>query len=203
MDAPRILTLVGGISQGSLNKKLFKVLETTYGDEAELVAFDISKLPFYSQDLELEPPDIVTAFKEVIREADAVLFITPEYNHSLPGVLKNAIDWGSRPFGMNLWDNLPAGMMGASAGNIGTYGAQQHLRQVLSYLNLRVMNQPEFYLNGRTSFNSEGALDERSMGFVKKFWDSFLAWIQEQKLLAHSKEQKNKVEDPEPPTIQH
>ena len=203
MNAPRILTLVGGISQGSLNKKLFKVLETTYGHEVELVAFDISKLPFYSQDLELEPPDIVTAFKEVIRESDAVLFITPEYNHSLPGVLKNAIDWGSRPFGMNLWDKLPAGMMGASAGNIGTYGAQQHLRQVLSYLNLRVMNQPEFYLNGRTAFNSEGELDEISMGFVKKFWDSFLAWIQEQKLLAHPKEQKNKAEDPEPPTIQH
>ena len=204
MNTPRILTLVGGIGQGSLNKKLFNVLKTSYGEDADLIAFDISKLPFFSQDLELEPPDIVTAFKEEIRESDAVLFITPEYNHSIPGVLKNAIDWGSRPYGMNLWERIPAGLMGVSAGNIGTYGAQQHLRQVLSYLNMRVMNQPEFYLNGARAFSTDGTLDERSMSFVEKFWSSFLGWISEQKMIQESSQQKIKSEGTnDASTIQH
>lgn len=179
MTPPRILTLIGGISKESLNKKLFQTFENTVGDEAEFVVFDISKLPFFSQDLEQDPPDSVVAFKEEIRESDAVLFITPEYNHSLPGVLKNAIDWGSRPYGQNLWDNFPAAMMGASASKIGTYGAQQHLRQVLSYLNLKVMNKPEFYLNGSKAYSEDGVLDEKSMGYIESFWFSFKTWIQE------------------------
>ena len=199
MNTPRILTLVGGISQGSLNKKLFRILEASFAEEAEFIAFDISKLPFFSQDLEQEPPDIVTAFKEEIREAVAVLFITPEYNHSIPGVLKNAIDWGSRPYGMNLWDKIPAAMIGTSAGNLGTYGAQLHLRQVLSYLNMRVMNQPEFYLNGSKAFSEDGTLDEKSLGFVQKFWSAYLVWIQEQNPV-----QQLNFEGPEnSPTAQH
>ena len=174
MKKPRILTLVGGISQGSINRKLFKDVQTLIKDEAELVAFDLSKLPFFSQDLELDPPDLVTMFKEEIRNADAVLFITPEYNRSIPGVLKNAIDWGSRPYGQNLWEKLPAAIMGASIGNIGTFGAQHHLRQILSYLNVYVMNQPEFYLNA-------SRIDEKTTGLIKNFWDSFEKWITEHK----------------------
>lgn len=172
MQTPTILTLIGGISQGSLNRKLYRALTALAEDEAEFIAFDISKLPYFSQDLELDPPDSVTFFKEAIREADAILFITPEYNHSIPGVLKNAIDWGSRPYGMNLWEKMPAGIMGASLTVAGTYGAQQHLRQILSYLNLNVMNKPEFSLGG-------GLEDEKSQLLLENFWQGFKHWINE------------------------
>lgn len=178
MATPRILTLIGGISQGSINKKLFQAFQERVGAQAVFVVFDISKLPFFSQDLENDPPDYVTFFKDEIRESDAILFITPEYNHSLPGVLKNAIDWGSRPYGQSLWEKMPAGMIGASAGNIGTYGAQMHLRQILNYLDMRLMNQPEFYLNGSKSISAEGKLDEKTLGFVDKFWTHFKLWIE-------------------------
>lgn len=181
MATPRILALIGGISKGSINKKLFQAVQERIGSQAEFIEFDISKLPFFSQDLEKDPPDYVTFFKDEIREADAILFVTPEYNHSIPGVLKNAIDWGSRPYGMSLWEKVPAGIIGASAGNLGTYGAQMHLRQVLNYLDMAVMNQPEFYLNGSRSISAEGKLDEKTLGFVDKFWSAFKVWIEEHK----------------------
>lgn len=180
MQKPKILTLVGGISQNSLNKKLFRALEQTVGQDATLFTFDISKLPFFSQDLENDPPDQVNLFKEAVREADAIIFITPEYNHSVPGVLKNAIDWGTRPYPENLWEKLPVGIMGASIGNIGTFSAQTHLRQIVSYLNMHLMNQPEFYLNGSKAFNEQGKLtDEKTINFLDKFWHSFKTWIDE------------------------
>lgn len=189
MGTPRILALIGGISQGSINKKLFSAFQRRVEHEATFVVFDISKLPFFSQDLEKDPPDYVTYFKDEIREADAILFVTPEYNHSVPGVLKNAIDWGSRPYTMNLWEKMPAGVMGASAGNLGTYGAQMHLRQILNYLNMAVMNQPEFYLNGSRSISPEGNLDEKTLGFVDKYWASFKTWIDEHQLENQEKPQ--------------
>lgn len=179
MHTPRILTLVGGISQGSINKKLFQVVQELAGDEVEFMLPQIAKLPFFSQDLENDPPDLVTAYKDQIRHADAVLFVTPEYNRSLPGVLKNAIDWGSRPYGQNLWERMPAGIMGASVGNIGTFGAQHHLRQILSYLNMLVMNQPEFYLNFSKGFDENGKLsNQHTREFIQHYWNSFLEWVQ-------------------------
>src|SRR4051812_39838995 len=98
METIKLLTLVGGISSKSLNKRYFNAIKDLAPEGFEFIEIDISKLPFFSQDLEFDPPDIVTEYKEKIREADAVLFITPEYNRSIPGVLKNAIDWGSRPY---------------------------------------------------------------------------------------------------------
>ena len=177
MATPRILTLIGGISKDSINKKLFEAFRARVGNQGIFVVFDIAKLPFFSQDLEKDPPDYVSFFKDEIREADAILFVTPEYNHSIPGVLKNAIDWGSRPYPDNLWEKMPAGIIGASAGNIGTYGAQMHLRQILNYLDMQVMNQPEFYLNGARSISADGKLDEKTLGFVDKFWNGFKVWI--------------------------
>lgn len=175
----KILTLVGGISQQSINRKLFHAMKDLIGSEAELVTFEINRLPFFSQDIEHDPPDSVTEYKEHIREANAVLFITPEYNRSLPGVLKNAIDWGSRPYGQNLWDKLPAAIMGASAGNIGTFGAQHHLRQILSYLNVIVMNVPEFYLNFPKNFTEAGQINnDKTRQIMLKFWESFKDWIE-------------------------
>jgi len=179
MKTPRILTFVGGISLGSINKKLFQAVQEIVGDKAELVLADISKLPFFSQDLENDPPDLVTALKDQIRQADAVLIITPEYNHSIPAVLKNAIDWGTRPYPQNLWEKIPVAIMGASSGNTGTFGAQNHLRQILSYLNMYILNQPEFYMNGSKAFNLEGKLvDEKSRKHIEKFWNTFKGWIE-------------------------
>lgn len=178
MKTPKIVTLVGGISQGSLNKKLFNAVKEEIGNEAELVLADISKLPFFSQDLENDPPDQVVAFKDLLRQADAILFITPEYNHSIPGVLKNAIDWGTRPYPHNLWQKIPVATIGASAGNTGTYGAQNHLRAILNYLNCYLLNQPEFYLNGSKAFDDQGKLiDQRTKEKIQRFWDAFKEWI--------------------------
>lgn len=145
MGKIKVLSLVGGISRESINKKLFYAICNLDLNDFEFMSFDISKLPYFSQDLELDPPDQVTAYIELIREANAVLFVTPEYNRSVPGVLKNAIDWGSRPYGLNLWEKQPAAILGASVANIGTLGAQHHLRQVLAYLNMYTLGQPEFY----------------------------------------------------------
>lgn len=175
----KVLTLVGGISRDSLNKKLYQgILEQNY-ENFEFFTYDISKLPYYSQDIENDPPDAVTSFKDKIREADAILFITPEYNRSFPGVLKNAIDWGSRPYGESLWKDKPAAVMGASVGNIGTFGAQHHLRQSLAYLDMHVMAQPEFYFNGSKSFNEQGKLtDDKTKKLLKDYFDSFEEQIQ-------------------------
>lgn len=179
MKTPNILTLVGGISVGSINKKLFYAVKNVIGEEAKLVLADISKLPFFSQDLENDPPDAVSLFKDQIRQADAILFITPEYNHSMTAPIKNAIDWGTRPYPLNLWDQIPAATMGASIGNIGSFGAQNHLRQVLNYVNMYIMNQPEFYMNGSKAFDQNGNLiDEKSIKQIEKMWAAFKAWIQ-------------------------
>lgn len=179
MKTPKILALVGGISLGSINKKLFNAFQEIVGDEAELILADISKLPFFSQDLEQDPPDQVTSFKDQIRHADAILFITPEYNHSIPAVLKNAIDWGTRPYPQNLWEKIPVATMGASAGNTGTFGAQNHLRAILNYLNMYLLNKPEFYMNGSKAFDQNGKLiDEKSRSHLEKLWIAFKNWIE-------------------------
>jgi NAD(P)H-dependent FMN reductase len=178
MVQPKILTLVGGISQRSLNQKIFYAFRDIVGAEAELCDFDIKKLPYFSQDIELTPPQIVSDFQQQIILSQAVLLITPEYNRSLPGVLKNAIDWGSRPYGKNLWEKMPAAILGASIGNIGTFGAQHHLRQILSYLNLFTMNQPELYLNASHAFNEEGRLvDNKIHHLLLNFWVNFKLWV--------------------------
>ncbi|MES2526234.1 MAG: NAD(P)H-dependent oxidoreductase [Bdellovibrionota bacterium] len=179
MEKLNILCVVGGIARNSLNRKLFKVVEELSPAHVTIRTFEINKLPFFSQDLENDPPDSVIRFKDMIRDADAVIFITPEYNRSIPGVLKNAVDWGSRPYGQNLWDRKPAGVMGATISQIGTFGAQHHLRQVLAYLNMSVMGQPEFYFNAANAFDDRGRLkNEKSAEFVQNYWSAFLAWIE-------------------------
>lgn len=174
MKKLKVLTLVGGISRNSLNKKLFRGIQDRNLEGFEFLNYDISKLPYFSQDIEMDPPDTVVEFKDLIRASDAVLFITPEYNRSFPGVLKNAIDWGSRPYGSNLWDGKIGAVMGASSGNIGTFGAQHHLRQVLSYLNISMLNQPEFYFNGSKAFDEDGVLvNEQTKEIIQGFFDKF------------------------------
>lgn len=175
----KILTLVGGISRESLNKKLYNAVKTLAPEALTIETFDISKLPFFSQDIENDPPDIVTEFKERIREADGVLFITPEYNRSFPGVLKNAIDWGSRPYGQNLWNMKPAAVMGATISSVGTFGAQHHLRQCMAYLNMIAMGQPEFYFTAKEgTFRNNVLKDETTIRHIRNFCGAFEQWMQ-------------------------
>ncbi len=176
MAAKNVLTLVGGISSTSINKRLYHEVVKHNNTGLLFELFDIATLPFFSQDLEQTLPDEVKRLKELVRRADAVLIVTPEYNRSIPGVLKNALDWGSRPFSDNCWSGKPAAIMGASIGGTGTLAAQQHLRGVCSSLNLHVMSQPEFYFNA-TANMTEAGLVEKSVAFTQKFLAAFEAWI--------------------------
>jgi NAD(P)H-dependent FMN reductase len=174
----KVLVVVGGLSRNSLNRKLCLAAEQLAPDDFTFEEFNIANLPFFNQDLEEALPEMVVEFKQKLKECDAVLIVTPEYNHSIPAVIKNAIDWGSRPYGLNLWEHKIIALMGASIGNIGTYGAQQHLRAILSYLNAYTMEQPEFYLNGSKVFDNEGHLiDEKTSEKIKSFWQHFENWV--------------------------
>ncbi len=172
----KILTLVGGISKGSINRQLFGFLKEQTGDRMELDFFDVASLPFFSQDIENDPPAAVKDLKARIAACDGVLLITPEYNRSFPGVLKNALDWGSRPWGQNAWAGKPAGIMGASIGAIGTFGAQNHLRQVLTFLDMPTMCQPEFYFTLPNHLEGNG-LTARAKEFLEGYIAKFEAWV--------------------------
>jgi len=178
MEKIKTLVLIGGISRESLNQRYFRAIEKRQPTSFSFTSFDISKLPYFSQDIENDPPKLVVEFKQKIQETEAVLFITPEYNRSFPGVLKNAIDWGSRPYGHNLWNNKPAAILGASIGNIGTFGAQHHLRQVFAYLNMYVLGQPEMYFNA-SHLLSESAdfVEEKTGQLIDNFFTTFLSHI--------------------------
>jgi chromate reductase len=151
----------------------------------EFTPFDIAQLPFYSQDIENDPPQGVVAMREFAAASDAVLIVTPEYNRSIPGVLKNALDWGSRPPGHNIWARKPTAIMGATTGGVGTFGAQQHLRNICSWLDMPVMNQPAVYFNASTGLaDASGAptadgdrLTDASAAFLRKFLAAFEQWI--------------------------
>jgi chromate reductase len=176
MGKYRILGLVGGISKSSINQKLFEFFKELSEDRMEVRQFDIETLPFYCQDIEYNPPSQVKSLKDMIKLSDGLLIVTPEYNRSFPGVLKNALDWGSRPIGENSWKGMPAGVIGTSPGAIGTFGAQSQLRQVLNLLDIRTMNHPEFYL----SFPKElidNRLPEPQLAFLGKYIDAFCNWI--------------------------
>ncbi len=177
MSTINTLVLIGGISSTSINKQLFAEIQKHYKGNLSFSTFDIASLPFFSQDLENNPPAVATAFKDMVQRAQAVLLITPEYNRSFPGVLKNAIDWGSRPYGENRWADKPAAILGASVGPIGTFGAQQHLRNVCSYLGMHLMSQPESYINA-SAHMPDGTLTDKAVAVLQKYMDSFEQWAQ-------------------------
>ncbi|MDR1020958.1 MAG: NAD(P)H-dependent oxidoreductase [Synergistaceae bacterium] len=176
VSKPRILALVGGICRDSINRKLFGFFRDAAGKSLEFDEFEIKSLPFYSQDDEENPPSAVVDFKERVKACGGVLIITPEYNRSFPGVLKNALDWGSRPYGQNLWSGKPAGLIGTSPGAVGTFGAQNQLRQVLNFLDLRTMNQPEFYFSFPRELES-GKLPRSADDFLKGYVAKFTEWV--------------------------
>ena len=139
----KILGFAGSLRKGSFNKALLRAAVQLCPENAEIETIDLDGIPQFSEDIEHQPPQKIIDFKEKIRAADGILIATPEYNYSMPGVLKNAIDWASRPYGDNAFDTKPVAIMGASVGMTGTARAQYHLRQSCVFLNMYPLNQPE------------------------------------------------------------
>lgn len=159
MDKVKILGIAGSLRSGSYNRLALKAAQELLPDGAELELIELHGIPVFNQDDELSPPAAVLEFKRRIAAADAILFATPEYNYSISGALKNAIDWASRPYGKSAWQGKPAAVMGASTGSLGTARAQYHLRQILVAQDMPVVNQPEVMIGGAEQrFDSDGRL---------------------------------------------
>jgi chromate reductase len=175
----RIAVLVGSLRAGSLNRKIAEVLVRMAPNDLSLEIVGIGDLPLYNEDLDENAPREWQAFRERIKASDAILFVTPEYNRSIPGALKNAIDVGSRPEGASVWDGKPGAVITASPGAIGGFGANHHLRQTFVFLNVLILQQPEAYL-GRADeiFDENGALtSDRTRKFLANFIGAYAQWV--------------------------
>ena len=166
----KILGIPGSLRKQSYNLGALRAAQQLTPAGVTIDIFNLNDIPVYNQDLDSTPPARVTEFKAAIRAADAILFATAEYNYSIPGVLKNAIDWASRPYGDSAWAGKPAAIMGATVGQLGTARAQYHLRQVMVFLNMPVVNQPEVMIaSAGTRFDKDGNLtDEPTKEFIRK-----------------------------------
>lgn len=181
MDARwNVAVLVGSLRRESFNRKMANALLGMAPPSLALEIVEIRNLPLYNQDDDANPPAASAAFKDRIQHADAVVFVTPEYNRSVPGVLKNAIDVASRPYGKSAWNGKPAAVISVSPGAIGAFGANHHLRQSLVFLNMPALQQPEAYIGGAAGlFDEHGKLvNDSTRDFLKKFLDAFAAWIE-------------------------
>ena len=180
MTARNVAVIVGSIRKGSLNRMMAHALIGVAPASLELEIVEIAQLPLFNPDLDSSPPPEWTAFRQRIKAADAVLFVTPEHNRSVPAALKNAIDMASRPYGSNCWDGKPAAIISVSPGAIGGFGANHHLRQSLVFLNMPALQQPEAYV-GRAAalFDGDGKLvNPATAEFLEKFMQAFAAWIE-------------------------
>ena len=178
MSHHKIAVLVGSLRKDSFNRKLADALGRMAPEGIEFTQLEIGDLPLYNQDDDGAPAASVTRLKKAISEASGVLFVTPEYNRSIPGVLKNAIDHASRPYGQSAWAGKPAGVIGVSIGAIGTALAQQHLRNILAYLDMPTLGQPEAFIHAKDGlFDADGNIGAGSKDFLQGWLDSFLAWV--------------------------
>ena len=175
----KIAVIVGSLRKESFNLKMAKALIALAPGSLSLEIVDIAGLPMFNEDLEATPPNEWVAFRKKIIAADGLLFLTPEYNRSVPGVLKNAIDVGSRPYGQNSWDGKPAAIVSVSIGNISGFGANHHLRQSLTFINVPAMAQPEAYIGGAAElFDDTGKLsNDSTKDFLKSFMEAFGKWV--------------------------
>ncbi len=176
----KILGFVGSLRKGSYNKALMRAAEDLVPENAEIEVFDIAQIPMFNQDLERQPPQIVREFKAKIRQADALLIATPEYNYSVPGVLKNAMDSASRPHGDNPFEGKPVAIMSASIGRLGGARAQYHLRQSFVYLNMHPINFPEVMLsNAGDNVDKNGRLtNKETRRLIKQLLEELIKWTQ-------------------------
>jgi chromate reductase len=175
-----VAVVVGSLRKESFNRKMANALIAMAPQSLALNIVEIRDLPLFNQDLEADPTPEVAAFKETIAASDAVLFITPEYNRSMPGVLKNAIDIGSRPHGKNSWGGKPGAVVSVSPGKLSAFGANHALRQSLMAVDVPTMPQPEAYVgNAAKLFDDKGMLvDESTREFMQKFLAAFAKWIE-------------------------
>jgi chromate reductase, NAD(P)H dehydrogenase (quinone) len=179
MNRYKVAVIVGSLRKESFNRKMAGALTALSPESLTLEIIEIGGLPHYNQDLDDNPPEAWAEFRKRLRTFDGVLFVTPEYNRSVPGVLKNAIDVGSRPYGKSVWDGKPGAVMSVSPGAIGGFGANHHLRQSLVFLNVPAMQQPEAYIgNAANLFDESGNLANDSIReFITKFMRAFAAWV--------------------------
>jgi chromate reductase, NAD(P)H dehydrogenase (quinone) len=174
----RIAMIVGSLRKESFNRKMAMNFAGLAPQSLKLELVEIGQLPMYNQDLDENPPNEWVAFREKLKAYDGVIFFTPEYNRSVPGVLKNAIDVGSRPYGKNVWDKKPAAVISVSPGAAGAFGANHHLRQSLVSLNMPTMQQPEAYIGGAAKiFDESGKLNDSTREFAAKIVNAFAGWM--------------------------
>ncbi|WP_420917253.1 NADPH-dependent FMN reductase [Dictyobacter halimunensis] len=173
-----ILGIAGSLRKRSFNKAALRSAIYLTPSNVTLETFDISSFPLFNQDDENNPPEVIRQFKEKIRASDAILFATPEYNYSVPGVLKNAIDWASRPYGDNAWEGKPVALMSASIGMLGGARAQYHLRQTFVYLNMYPLNRPEVIIpHAADKFDSAGNLtDQHTKEKIQELLKALSTW---------------------------
>src|SRR5437763_17082312 len=191
--AYKIAIIVGSLRKDSLNRRVARSICAIRGDNLDCSMIEIGDLPLYNQDLDADPPPQWVRFRDEVRAADGILFVTPEYNRGVPGVLKNAIDVGSRPYGQSAWNQKPAAIVSASPGAIGGFGANHQLRQACVFLNMPVMQHPEAYLGhvsddsfGEDGLLKDGPLKDLVAGLAKAFAD-WVHLIHEARALLASK----------------
>lgn len=173
-----IAVIVGSLRQDSFNRKLATALTRLAPIDFSFKQVNLGELPLYNQDDDANQAVPVLQLKSDINAAQGLLFVTPEYNRSIPGVLKNAIDHASRPYGDSAWAGKPAGVLGASVGAMGTAMAQQHLRNILAYLDVPTLGQPEAFVHAKDDlFTPDGAIGEASLKFLQGWMDQYAAWV--------------------------
>lgn len=179
MATRKIAVIVGSLRKESFSRKVAKTLMLLAPPTLEMEIVEIGQLPLYNQDDDDNPPAVYTEFRAKIKEFDGVLWVTPEYNRSVPGVLKNALDVGSRPYGKSAWEGKPCGVVSVTPGGTGAFGANHHLRQSLVFLNMPAMQQPEAYIsNASTLFDGDKLNNESTTKFLQSFIDAFATWAE-------------------------
>jgi chromate reductase len=179
MPTTRIAVVVGSLSRESINRQLAQALVELAPSHYSLRVLRIDDLPLYNRDDDKTPAESAKRLKKEVAESDGVIFVTPEYNRSIPGPLKNALDHGSRPYGHSVWAGKPAGVVGASSGAPGASMAQQHLRNIVAYLDMPTLGQPEVYLQvTKDMFDADGHLVKADTAkFLRSWMDKFVAWV--------------------------
>ncbi len=178
MSTYRIAVVVGSLRRESLNRQLATAMARLAPPDFAFTQVEIGDLPLYNQDDDADQAAPVKRLKAEIKAASALLFVTPEYNRSIPGVLKNALDNASRPYGQSAWAGKPAGVLGISVGVIGTALAQQHLRNILAYLDVPVLGQPEAFIHAHAGlFDADGSIGTASKTFLQGWMDKYVAWV--------------------------
>ncbi len=175
----KIAIVVGSLRKASFNRKVAKELIRIQPESLEMEIVEIGSLPLYNEDIDTTPPVEYQEFRQKIKAADGVLFLTPEYNRSIPGALKNAIDVGSRPYGQSAWQGKPGAVISVSPGAMGAFGANHALRQSMVFLNVPMMQQPEAYIGHiSTSFDQDDHLIEATEKYLKSIIDAFSKWVE-------------------------